>query len=423
MNDNDRLRWPVNRMIGFEPPYEGGTDLMRRYRPQAIVAVALLIGLAALGGGLANAEKKGAQISGVETTRVWGGVYRLSATIRADKRRISEAEYRIGSEMGPLFAVDGLFDSDEEMVETYLDLSKGEGISIRARIGGAWIDWQTVDADGDFGQPSVGCVTTSELPGRGEWHRGPVAVDCSPMIAAADAEGIEYSLNFAEWQPAEASFVVEEDGVHWIQIRTISPDGIAGLPSTFTVAIDSVAPIIRVTPPATTLMSRADQLYLDFEAEDEISGVALAVGDLNGEQELMSGMPIDLWRLPLGWHSLSVYARDHAGNMAVAMEPIDLEITTDLGSLSRLVQLFGVQGKLDSYTGLRQRLTTLLRTAGEAEPGEAVGHLTDFIDRVQQGMAERLIFAAEGQALIEDAIYIMERIDDDLGSEPPDWWD
>jgi len=410
-------------MIGVEPPKKRGSVLMKRYRPQAMIAIALMVGLIALGGGLASAEKKGVQLSGVETVQVWGGVYRLSATIRADKGRISEAEYRVGWETGPLFAVDGLFDSNEEMVETYIDLSRGDQISIRARIGGSWIDWQPVVSAGDFGQPAAGCVKTSALSGMGQWHRGAVEIDCRPMIAAANAETIEYSVNFADWQPAETRFVVGMDGVHWVQIRTISPDGIAGLPTTFTVAIDSVAPIVRITPPASGMMNRAEQLYLDFEAEDAISGVALVVGDLNGEQELMAGSPIDLWRLPLGSHSLTVYARDHAGNVAVSPEPFDLEITTDLGSLSRLVQLFGVQGKLDSYTGLRQRLTTLLRSAGESEPENTVGHLRDFVDRVQQGIAERLIFAAEGQALIEDAIYIMERMDDGLASEPPDWWD
>lgn len=396
--------------------------MVRRSRTGTL-AIAALILLGAVR--LTSAGEGVPTISDVDVAPVWGSVYKLSALIRTERGLISAAEYRVGTETGTLFASDGLLDSREELVETYVDVPAGQGIAIRARTAGGWSDWQEVDGPGAGDGAMDGCALTARVAGQAGWYRGDVTVDCGPLLRSASADRVQYSLNFGDWMEAESGFIIAEEGVHWVQVRPVSIDGVAGLPSTFTVAIDKTAPRLQMQHPPAPRMNHADMLYLDFAAEDELSGVATVFADLNAEQEILAGMPVELWQLPLGLHTLSVYARDRAGNTAVSDELVELEISVDTAGLARLVQLFSAKGRLDGYTGTKGKLMAHLSQTnaalGEGDMLAARSHLTDFVDAVQQGMAAGLIFGAEGNVLLLDGIWLMDHLEEDRSADPPEW--
>lgn len=381
----------------------------------AALALAVMGGMAWAGGG--------PEITAVELSPVWGGVYKLSARVESARGAITAAEYRIGPEDGPLFAVDGLFDSREEEVEAYVDLGAGHGpLEVRARAGGAWSDWHEVDGPGLGPVVGAGCTVTSDAPGTGGWHRGPVTVDCSGLLAAEGGDLVAYSLGFGDWLESEdGTFVVREEGVHWVQVESRTVDGATGLPASFTVSIDGTAPRVRLQAPPSQELTHADTLVFSFEADDELSGVAFAAAEVDQELELQDGAPLELWQLPLGYHTLTAVARDQAGNTATLGEPRELYVTVDIPSLSRLVRQLSARGRVDGYTGLRQQLIGQLEAAGEAQAAgeelEAMGHLEAFVESVQDGVAQGLIMEDAGDVLAADGRYLIGQLDGDLGWE------
>ncbi len=396
--------------------------MMRNLRTRALLTAGLMLLAAAR---LVWAGERAPTISGVEVTQVWGSVYKLSALVATPRGTVQAAEYRVGLETGSLFASDGMLDSREELVETYLDIAAGQEVAVRAQAGGNWSDWQAVEGPGNGPDGPAGCTMSAVRGGARGWYRGDVAVDCAPLIRTEGADHVEYSLGFGDWTPAPAGFTLTEEGVHWVQIRSVNADGVAGLPSTFTVAIDKTAPRLFMQNPPGDRMTHSEMLYLDFAAEDEISGVESVVADMNGDLEIMAGMPVELWQLPLGKYSLSVYARDRAGNSAASPEPVELEITATGADLAKLVQLFSAKGKVDSYTGLKGKLLSEVEKAeaslAKSDLGEARAHLTRFVEAVQQGMAEGLVFETEGQVLQNDATWLMAHLEDDSFADPPSW--
>lgn len=265
-------------------------------------------------------------------------------------------------------------------------------------------------------QAAAGCQVKAAARGDGDWLRGAATVDCSEMIAAEGAVSLAYSLDFGDWVPASAAFAVAAEGVNWVQVQTVAADGTAGLPWTTTVAIDLTPPRVRLAAPTGAVLSHAEQLVLDVTAEDDMSGIALAVADMDAEQEVPLGTPVDLWELPLGHHTLSAWARDYAGNTAEAPERFEVEIRVDVPALGRLVQMFAGRGRLDGYSGLKQKLLTELE---KADGGDARSHLAAFVDQVGEGAAQGLIMRDAAAVLTGDATWLMERLGDDQSVEPP----
>lgn len=356
--------------------------------------------------------------------QVWGQVYRLEVEAESGSGALSGAEYRLGNEQGTLFPSDGAADDGRERFETYVEIyDPADRIFVRVRSGSRWSGWEEIGLAAGEGAASTGCQVIGSSEGESGWNRGPVTVDCSGLLEAEGAELIEYSLGFYDWVAGEgALFDIEEEGVHWVQVRAVGGDGSPGLPVTFSVAIDETPPVVW-SEGLSELFTHADQVELAFGAEDSLSGVDWVVAEVGGELELQPGEVLELWRVPLGRYRLTVIAGDRAGNEAALDDVFDFEVTADFGSLTKLVRLFSAGAKLDSSLGLKQELLGLLEQGqGAADAGEswsARQHLLQFVELVRQAESEGAIFEDAAEVLASDATWLAERIGSDWAGSSP----
>ncbi len=393
---------------------------MGRHGPKLLwLTVAMLI---AAGAGIGWAGERAPTVTEMALEPVWGSVYKLSAKVRAGRGTVTAAQYRVGTQTGPLFAADGLLDSPVERVETYVDFTRSTGpVEVRARAGGVWSDWQPVDGSAPGSGPWAPCELFADVPGDEgprEWYRGPVVIDCFPLLMEEEAERVDFALlSDAQWLGVEDAYaIIEEEGVHWVQVRAVRADGTVSRPHTFPVKIDATPPEIQMEP-LPELVGHADKITLRFEAEDDRSGLDLLVAEIDGEMEVLPGRTLEAWRLPAGLHEVTIRAVDRAGNETVS-ESVPLMVITDPGELAALVQLFAARGKLDSFFGFKAELLGHLQATEEAlAQGNLLAaqeHLDRFAIRVEEGMESGLIFEDAAEVLLADVAWLFAWAEENL---------
>lgn len=404
-----------------QPCVKGGSDLKSGQFGRVVGAVCLLLAAVA-GSGWAQERTVGASVLRTEWSPVWGSLYQMRLQVSVDRGEIAAAQYRTGAESGPLFAADGLLDSGAEELETYLEADGGP-VAVRVLAAGVWSRWLEVGEQPGGAERQSACALRSAGAGARDWFRAAVTVDCGDRMEAEGAERLEYSIGFTDWTEAERAFTIDAEGVYWVQVRGLKADGTPGAVQTFQVAIDRTAPQVWLQPPPAGGLSHAEQWVAAFGAEDARSGVDLLYMELDGEQELSAGMPVDLWELEPGVHSLSVVATDHAGNRTELEEPVPLVIRVDIATLAKLVQRFAAMGRLDGYSGLKQRLIGLLAQAEAAlQEGDTAGEaaaLSAFAEAVQDGEAAGLLFEQASRVLAADAVWLVARLGPDPGEVAP----
>jgi hypothetical protein len=118
----------------------------------------------------------------------------------------------------------------------------------------------------------------------------------------------------------------------------------------------------------------ADGVYGDskrptpvLSATDTVSGGATATATLDGKT-LTSGRPLELWRLPLGSHDLTITARDRAGNTTT--KTVSFTTRTSYADIRSLITQLRADGLITAQG--QQRLTVRLDQAqAHADAGRA----------------------------------------------------
>jgi hypothetical protein len=140
---------------------------------------------------------------------------------------------------------------------------------------------------------------------------------------------------------------------------------------------DTTAPTVSVTgvtDGATYGDSRRPSVA--WTATDAGSGVATVTAGLDGAA-IESGV-LELWRLPLGDHTLTVTATDRAGNSATTSVTFTTE--TSIADLRRLVKRFADDGKIRPTVEKRllQHLALAARWLDQGRDGKAIKELQAF---------------------------------------------
>lgn len=370
-------------------------------------------------------------------TRVGGSIWRVQARASSQQRPILGMEYRleytdIGVEGNRLFAVDGAFNATVETGELYVDTSQwGPApwpVEVRARSRDGWGAWTLVEiGEASAMAPRLTdvCTQASKQSGKDGWHRGDVTVDCAAMAKQAGVVRLEYAVGFGEWQPLDEPLVLAAEGAHWIQVRAVDAQGHGSIPESYTVSIDRSAPTVQVLPLARQTFTHAEAVRFQFYAEDALSGVDRIYATLNEDWEIIAGEPMELWQLPLGSHYMTVWAKDKAGNRAQASDYLFLEVTTDLGTLGELIQLFKARGKAD---GGHELVLEMQEWLAEADAAYADGdifwgrfYLQLFVEATQDAVAQGAVYADAGRVLIGDARYLMGQENGFDGLEDSPW--
>jgi hypothetical protein len=392
----------------------------RRGRIRSVVA--LVAAAAMFAAALAGASGLPPTVTGLTVTDAGWSVGRVVARASGAGDPVLEMEYRLpyagpGPEGSRLFAVDGFYDSPEEDGELWIDLT-GWGappwtVEARARNRHGWGAWAAFEVGPSAPHLSwatdapATCRAESAQAGKFGWHRGPATVNCAALAARDGVERLEYAIGFGDWRPMEGPLRVAEEGSHWVQVRGVDRSGGTTIPEVLTVGIDRTPPVIRVFPPERSSFSRADRLLVLYQADDLLSGVESVVALVNDDWEIPSGHPVPLWQVPTGQHTISVRARDMAGNRAVSGRPILIQVYTDIPTLRHLVTLFAGEGRLDGSHWLAAEMRELLMEAWAAQQiGDRFAvrrHLSAFSETVQEAEGAGAIFPEAARVLVADA--------------------
>jgi 2',3'-cyclic-nucleotide 2'-phosphodiesterase (5'-nucleotidase family) len=163
---------------------------------------------------------------------------------------------------------------------------------------------------------------------------------------------------------------------------------------------DVTAPTITINTPQPTTYLHPNFLTLDFGATDALSGVGRVQGYIDCTP-VTNGQVFDLYTLLLGDHTLTVYARDKAYNLA-APKTVKFTVAATIDSLITGVNRFYSEGKISSAVTYRSLMDKLQAAKRATSQTARFQYLNAFITQVnsQKGIT---ITAGAADLLMSDA--------------------
>jgi 2',3'-cyclic-nucleotide 2'-phosphodiesterase (5'-nucleotidase family) len=207
----------------------------------------------------------------------------------------------------------------------------------------------------------------------------------------------------------DTQYYVRDAVIDYVTAKGIVTPALEGRLSFIT---DTAGPVISVNMPTATTYMHSDILALDFEALDTPAGVKTTSADLDGVK-VVDGQMVDLYKLGLGSHTLTVNAVDKAGNTSTQL--VTFQVNTSLDSLTTGVTRLYQEHKIDNK-GVYNSLVSKLRLAAKTNNPEMTSALLKtFIFEVyaQRGHHIDKVYA---DALIADAQYVIVHLPD---TKPP----
>ncbi|MHB8892832.1 MAG: bifunctional metallophosphatase/5'-nucleotidase [Candidatus Limnocylindrales bacterium] len=190
------------------------------------------------------------------------------------------------------------------------------------------------------------------------------------------------------------------------EVKTVSP-AIEGRLVFLMGDID--APVASITTPAARLYLHTTKLKLAFGATDPYSGIASVSARLDGSL-VRNGQTIDLFRMRLGTHKLTVTATDAAGNATAKTTTFTIRATTSstITSVKRLWADHRI-----TRVATRDRLLRYLTAAKYYESKgwttPAIWNMAFFTMTVARETGHS-IKPSGGRILIDDAVYVMKTL-------------
>ncbi len=160
---------------------------------------------------------------------------------------------------------------------------------------------------------------------------------------------------------------------------------------------DTAGPQITVASPIAIRYGHHEQLTIDFDATDDLSGV-WSVGATMDGAPVSDGAVIDLLDLAVGVHTLEVTAEDVAGNISTTRVAFEVEAT--LESLHATVERFAGEGSISRGTA-----RSLLAKLDSAIAASARGNQRVAMETLDAFVAE--LDAQEGKQISPDAARVL----------------
>ncbi|MFE7330407.1 PQQ-dependent sugar dehydrogenase [Streptomyces sp. NPDC057565] len=240
----------------------------------------------------------------------------------------------------------------------------GSGEVFVTSSGGVELDSLTFQGAGvaDKTAPKVTATLNPPQPnGDNGWYTSNVSL----AVSATDNGTVssrQYSVDDgATWQSANAAVTLSKEGATTVRYRATDNGGNVSEVGSLTVRIDRTGPTVTATG------LDADGVYGDskrptpvFSAEDAVSGGATVTATVDGKA-VTSGQALELWRLPLGNHDLTVKARDKAGNTTT--KTVAFTTRTSYADIHALITQLRADGLITAQG--QKRLTVRLDLAEE----------------------------------------------------------
>ncbi|MFE4058988.1 PQQ-dependent sugar dehydrogenase [Streptomyces sp. NPDC059096] len=284
------------------------------------------------------------------------------------------------------------------------DAPSGTGQLYVTTSGGVDLDSLTFQGAGvaDRTPPKVAATLDPPRPnGAGGWYTSNVSLS----VTATDNGTVssrQYSVDGGTtWLSANAAVTLSTEGATTVRYRATDSGGNVSETGSLTVRIDRTAPAVTVTG------LDADGVYGDSQrpkpvvtTADPVSGVATTTTTLDGAT-ITPGQALDLWRLPLGGHELTVKAVDRAGNTTT--KTVRFTTRASFDDLAALLPRLTTD-KLVTDQG-RQRLTVRLDQARAHADAGRLSQARAVLDAFATAAGDTALVpdAAAGAALARDA--------------------
>jgi hypothetical protein len=248
-------------------------------------------------------------------------------------------------------------------------------------------------------------IQISGYQNQAEWYRQ------NPVISLVPSEpGAKVYYSWNSGTPAlyyDQPITVPADGTRTLQAYA-EIDGATGPTASRSFTIDRKPPEIVITAPLAKEYVHSDMLQPQITVTDATSGVeqrTLKV-QLDG-QPLNPQVPIDLFSLELGNHTLRVEVTDLAGNVAVkeVIFRVIATIASTGGDAGRMFDMgwIDLDGILHS---LQVKLDAAQAAVDRGQPDVAINNLESFINEAEAQRGQHLTPAASDH-LIKDANWII----------------
>lgn len=292
-----------------------------------------------------------------------------------------------------------------QTVTTALDKApSGTGEVFVTTSGGVELDSLTFQGAG-VADKTAPKVTATLNPPRPNGDDGWYTSNVSLSVAATDNGTVasrQYSIDDgATWQSANSAVTLSREGATTVRYRATDNGGNVSDVGSLTVRIDRTGPTVTATG------VDADGVYGDskrpvpvFSATDAVSGGATVTATVDGKA-VNSGQPLELWRLPLGNHDLTVKARDKAGN--VTTKTVAFTTRTSYADIRALITQLRADGLITAQG--QQRLTVRLGQAEAHADAGRTSQAASVLESFAGYTADKALVpdAAAGAALARDA--------------------
>ncbi|MFE5841686.1 PQQ-dependent sugar dehydrogenase [Streptomyces niveus] len=292
-----------------------------------------------------------------------------------------------------------------QTVTTALDKApSGTGEVFVTTSGGVELDSLTFQGAG-VADKTAPKVTATLNPPRPNGDDGWYTSNVSLSVAATDNGTVasrQYSIDDgATWQSANSAVTLSREGATTVRYRATDNGGNVSDVGSLTVRIDRTGPTVTATG------VDADGVYGDskrpvpvFSATDAVSGGATVTATVDGKA-VNSGQALELWRLPLGNHDLTVRARDKAGN--VTTKTVAFTTRTSYADIRALITQLRADGLITAQG--QQRLTVRLGQAEAHADAGRTSQAASVLESFAGYTADKALVpdAAAGAALARDA--------------------
>jgi cytochrome c len=222
-------------------------------------------------------------------------------------------------------------------------------------------------------------VTTATFAGQGDWHPGQVPVELAATDAGSGIARTEFKLDNGPWTAYTGPVVVTGDGQHTLLYRSADKDGNVEPDKAATILIDATKPTLLVSGVADGhVYGDSTDVVATWHAEDATSGLASVTGTLDSAA-VEPGRVTALYQLGLGIHTLSVTAKDKAGN--TTEQRLAFATTTSLRDVDQLVDRFRATNRLSlsAYVSLSSTLAKARKAEAAGNDTAAVKQLRKFV--------------------------------------------
>jgi hypothetical protein len=230
--------------------------------------------------------------------------------------------------------------------------------------------------------------------GNDGWYTSGVTVS---LTTNGNSSKTEYSLDgMTTWQTYTAPFTLDKDGQYTVSYRSTDNSGNVETVKSISFKLDLTGPTITANGVANGIYNDSTDITPVIALDDKFSGVDTSKTTITLDgKDVQQGATIQLYKLPLGSHTLIVTASDLAGN--ISTKEVVFETTTNIKSMQALVTLFTNAGWIDN-AGIANSLQSKLNSNA----------LTALVNEVK-AQSGKHISAEAADFLIRDAQYLLSQ--------------